>query len=98
MAEGLIRHGQTSATEFGQDRSIFSAAMPIEVVSVWLLFSSDRPYENYSLTLRSPDESKPPRMVETRYTIDHPYGSLIGWSLVNPEVGGIYECRWTVPK
>ena len=58
--------------------------MPIEVVSVWLLFSSDRPYENYSLTLRSPDESKPPRMVETRYTIDHPYGSLIGWSLVKP--------------
>ena len=98
VAEGLIRHGQTSATEFGQDRSIFRASMPIEVVSVWLLFPSDRPYENYSLTLRSPDESKPPRMVETRYTIDHPYGSLIGWSLVNPEVGGVYECRWTVPE
>ena len=25
VAEGLIRHGQTSATEFGQDRSIFRA-------------------------------------------------------------------------
>jgi len=30
-----------------------------------------------------------------RYTIDHPYGALIGWSLINPQVRTVYECRWT---
>lgn len=97
-AEGLLRHGQIKSTEFGQNRSIFRTETPIEVISVWLLFPNDRPYENYSLVLRSPDGSKPPHLVETRYTIDHPYGSLIGWSLANPEIGGLYDCRWTVPE
>jgi hypothetical protein len=33
--------------------------------------------------------------MEARFTIDHPYGSLIGWSVINPEVDAVYECRWT---
>jgi hypothetical protein len=27
--------------------------------------------------------------------IDHPYGSMIGWSVINPESNSVYECRWT---
>jgi hypothetical protein len=31
----------------------------------------------------------------SRYTIDHPYGRLIGWSVITPRQGTVYECRWT---
>lgn len=96
--EGLFRHGLAKSTEFGANQSIFRTVVPLEVVSVWLLFSPDRPYENYSLVVHSPDKSKPPRLVDTRYTIDHPYGSMIGWSLVNPEVGATYDCRWSASE
>jgi hypothetical protein len=33
--------------------------------------------------------------LEARYTIDHPYGSLIGWSVITPDPQTVYECRWT---
>jgi hypothetical protein len=29
------------------------------------------------------------------YTIDHPYGRLIGWSVIMPRLGSVYECRWS---
>jgi hypothetical protein len=34
-------------------------------------------------------------LIETQYTIDHPFGSIIAWSIVNAEVGYVYECQWT---
>jgi hypothetical protein len=33
--------------------------------------------------------------MQARFTIDHPYGSMIGWSVITPESNAIYECRWT---
>jgi hypothetical protein len=39
--------------------------------------------------------NSPPELMQSRYTIDHPYGSLIGWSVINPESNSVYECRWT---
>jgi hypothetical protein len=33
--------------------------------------------------------------MQARFTIDHPYGSLIGWSVINPELDAVYQCRWT---
>ena len=32
--------------------------------------------------------------VDTSYTIDHPRGSIIAWSIINPVVGYFYECQW----
>jgi hypothetical protein len=39
--------------------------------------------------------NSPPELMQARFTIDHPYGSLIGWSVVNPQLDSVYECRWT---
>jgi hypothetical protein len=33
--------------------------------------------------------------MHNRFSIDHPYGFLIGWSVVDPEENRVYECRWT---
>lgn len=66
-----------------------------DLISVWLLFPVDRPYRTYSLVSYPIDKSEPPRVMNNRYAIDHPYGSLIGWSVVNPEEDRVYECRWT---
>ena len=41
------------------------------------------------------DMSQTSKIMNNRYAIDHPYGSLIGWSVVNPEEDRVYECRWT---
>ncbi|MCC9604693.1 patatin-like phospholipase family protein [Blastopirellula sp. JC732] len=76
-------------------RAPFATRFKTDLVSVWMLFPEDRPYQNYELVSYPIDKSKPPTVMNSRYRINHPYGSLIGWSVVNPEIGYIYECRWT---
>lgn len=66
-----------------------------DLVSVWLMFPADRPYRTYSLVHYPLDGSEPPGLMASRYSIDHPFGSLIGWSVVTPEEDHVYECRWT---
>ena len=66
-----------------------------DLVTVWLLFPEDHPYRRYEL-VRYPREA--PDAVEpltARYTIDHPYGQLIGWSVIMPRRDTVYESRWT---
>jgi predicted acylesterase/phospholipase RssA len=77
------------------DRSPIILEFKTDLLSMWLLFPENRPYHTYSLVHYPADKSAPPQMVNPRNTIDHPYGSLIGWSVVNPQVGTVYECRWT---
>ena len=67
----------------------------VDLVSMWLLFPEDRPYQTYNLVQYPADRGDPPEVLDSRYKIHHPYGSLIGWSVVNPEIGNVYECRWT---
>lgn len=68
---------------------------PVDLLTVWMLFPENHPYRSYRL-LRyprgEPDAAEP---MTSRYTIDHPYGQLIGWSLINPQLQTVYECRWT---
>jgi len=80
-----------------QDRSraSFSTRLKTDLVSMWMLFPEDRPYRSYSLVQYPADRSVAPSVLDSRFKIDHPYGSLIGWSVVNPQVGTVYECRWT---
>jgi hypothetical protein len=66
-----------------------------DLASLWILFPTDRPYRHYSLIYYPASRNSPPELMQARYTIDHPYGSLIGWSVVNPELDAVYECRWT---
>ena len=76
-------------------RAPFVLQCKTDLLSVWMLFPEERPYRTYSLVRYPADKSAPPQMMDPRNTIDHPYGSLIGWSVVNPQVGTVYECRWT---
>jgi predicted acylesterase/phospholipase RssA len=76
-------------------RTRFLTELKTDLVSVWLLFPVDRPYRTYNLVRYPADRSEAPEIVDARFTIDHPYGSLIGWSVVNPQLDSVYECRWT---
>ena len=76
-------------------RAPFVTHTKTDLISVWLLFPADRPYRTYSLVSYPLDKTQAPRPMKSRYAIDHPYGSLIGWSVVNPEEARVYECRWT---
>jgi predicted acylesterase/phospholipase RssA len=66
-----------------------------DLLTVWILFPDDHPYHRYQLVTypRGHDEAAEP--LTSRYTIDHPYGRLIGWSVISPRGGSVYECRWT---
>lgn len=75
-------------------RAPFVVQCKTDLLSVWMLFPEERPYRSYSLVRYPADKSAPPQTMEPRNTIDHPYGSLIGWSVVNAQVGTVYECRW----
>jgi len=77
-------------------RARFVTKMKTELVSVWMLFPTDRPYRNYNLVRYPADRSARAEVMNARYVIDHPFGSLIGWSVVNPEASVVYECRWTM--
>ncbi|QGQ22207.1 patatin-like phospholipase family protein [Gimesia benthica] len=76
-------------------RAPFRLHTKTDLIAVWLLFPTDRPYHTYSLLSYPIDGSEAPRLMNPRYNINHPYGSLIGWSVVNPDENRIYECRWT---
>jgi hypothetical protein len=73
----------------------FETYAKTDLASLWILFPPDRPYHHYSLVHYPGDRRSPPELMQARFTIDHPYGSLIGWSVVNPESDSVYECRWT---
>jgi hypothetical protein len=66
-----------------------------DLASLWILFPTDRPYRHYSLLHYRADRKSPPEVMQARFTIDHPYGTMIGWSVINPERDAVYECRWT---
>ena len=69
--------------------------MQTDLLNVWMLFPEDRPYTNFSLVRYPIDRVSPPEVMDVRYTVNHPYGLLIGWSVVTPKIGTVYECRWT---
>ena len=62
---------------------------------MWVLFPESRPYKDYRLIRYSTTNPTKPQEIETQFTIDRPYGSIIAWSIVNAEVGYVYECEWT---
>ena len=72
----------------------FTMNADVGVTNVWLLFPEDRPYRKYQLLRYESIESGTPQTVEARYQIEHPYGYLIGWSLISAKAGEIYECQW----
>ena len=76
-------------------RAPFVTHTKTDLISVWLLFPADQPYRTYRLVSYPVDRSLAPRLMTERYAIDHPYGFLIGWSVVNPEENRVYECQWT---
>ena len=74
----------------------FETYYKTDLASLWILFPTDRPYHHYSLVHYPASRNAPPEIMQARFTIDHPYGSLIGWSVINPESNSVYECRWTM--
>jgi hypothetical protein len=77
-------------------RASFQTQIKTDLASVWLLFPTEHPYRSYDLVRYPADKSQTPEIMNARFTIDHPYGSLIGWSVVNPLIDTVYECRWTM--
>jgi predicted acylesterase/phospholipase RssA len=76
-------------------RVAFETYAKTHLASLWILFPAERPYRHYSLVHYPASRRSAPEVMQARFTIDHPYGSLIGWSVVNPESDSVYECRWT---
>lgn len=72
----------------------YRAAIPTAEASIWMIFPINRPYTHYSLVRYPVDDPSTFQKVDTSYTIDHPRGSIIAWSIINPEIGYFYECNW----
>jgi predicted acylesterase/phospholipase RssA len=66
-----------------------------DLLTVWILFPDDHPYRRYQLVTYPRGQDAEVEPLTSRYTIDHPYGRLIGWSVIMPKQGSVYECRWT---
>jgi len=71
---------------------------PVDLLTVWMLFPENHPYRSYRLLRHPLGEPAAAEPMTSRYTIDHPYGQLIGWSLINPQLHTVYECRWTADE
>jgi hypothetical protein len=72
----------------------FSTLADTAINNVWILFPESRPYRKYQLVRYEPGKLGEPLVVEPRFHIDHPYGFIIGWSIVNAKKGQIYKCQW----
>jgi len=66
-----------------------------DLLTVWIRFPDDHPYKWYQLVTYPRGDAAATEPLTSRYTIDHPYGRLIGWSVITPREGTVYECRWT---
>jgi predicted acylesterase/phospholipase RssA len=78
----------------GENWVRYRAAVPTAEASMWMIFPVNRPYTHYSL-IRYPEAD--PSLIQkfdTSYKIDHPRGSIIAWSIINPKLGYFYECQW----
>jgi predicted acylesterase/phospholipase RssA len=78
-----------------QYRAPFKLQAKTDLISVWILFPTHTPYKNYSLLTYPADLSDAPRVMDSRYALDHPYGRFIGWSVASPREDMIYETRWS---
>lgn len=79
----------------GENWLRYMPATPTGEASIWVLFPESQPYQEYSLVRYALSDPSTFQKVETRYTISHPRGSIIAWSMLNPQVGYVYECNWT---
>jgi len=66
-----------------------------DLLTAWILFPSDHPYRRYQLVTYPFGHDDQPEPLKSRYTIDHPYGRLLGWSVITPRRDTVYDCRWT---
>ncbi len=66
-----------------------------DLLTVWILFPDDHPYHRYQLVTYPRGQVAATEPLTSLYTIDHPYGRLIGWSVIMPRLGSLYECRWS---
>ena len=66
-----------------------------DLLTVWILFPDDHPSHRYQLVTYPRGQVAATEPLTSRYTIDHPYGRLIGWSVIMPRQGSVYECRWS---
>jgi hypothetical protein len=82
----------------GENFLRYRAAIPTAEASVWMIFPADRPYTSYSLVRYPVDDPSTFQKIDTSYTIDHPRGSIVAWSIINPEIGYFYECHWEWDK
>jgi hypothetical protein len=81
--------------ELGQQHLPMVLEYPVDLLTVWMLFPENHPYRSYRLLRYPQGEPAAAEPMASRYTIDHPYGQLIGWSLIKPQLRTMYECRWT---
>ena len=65
-----------------------------DLLTVWILFPENHPYRRYELVTYPRDRPEEAAPLISRYTIDHPYGQLIGWSVITPRRNRVFECRW----
>jgi hypothetical protein len=72
----------------------YRTAIPTVEVSVWMIFPVSQPHTHFSLIRYSEADPSSFQKIATSYTIDHPRGSIIAWSLISPEIGYFYECDW----
>jgi len=65
-----------------------------DLLTAWILFPADHPYHRYQLVTFPLGRDDDPQPLVARYTIDHPFGRLVGWSVITPRRGTVYDCRW----
>jgi len=80
-----------SANKLRQTWIRYSPAAKTSKAAVWLLFPSDKPYEKYSLSRFKNDAPSVKTLVDTDFTVDHPFGDITGWTVLNPEIDYTYH-------
>ncbi|WP_165063903.1 patatin-like phospholipase family protein [Paludisphaera rhizosphaerae] len=72
----------------------FPILAPTDVATMWVLLPETHPSRNFSVIGYDPANPVNVKSITPTYDFRMADGSLLGWMLVAPRDGHMYECRW----
>jgi hypothetical protein len=94
----VIVETESFKPSLAEDRQQWTLAIlppaKIGIISMWVLLPARFYFAGFDLYERASPESQSIRRIEPTTGNPQSSGSLIAWSLVNPEPRHVYECHW----
>ncbi len=95
VVEAIIPHNATNSNREKTEWWRFEVDGSPEVATSWILLPENKRYANFGLVRYEKDKPDSVTIVQPTRQASIRNGSILNWSVVHPEPGFTYSCRWT---